>query len=339
MGLRGQSGNVILLLLLLLVGLAGGGYYFMSPSAVSEREQAERDARVTYDEAVAALERALNDPRQIDASVERNAAFQCLFSLDGNCQGRGGNFLVFESKQSPKPLSQLARDAGFDRFGSVCQGYPSKECPIQAETVWDPACNNAHCEGTKAFRVKATVTLAPMAEGQPPLVWHKEGMFAPTLQLSQATVCARGGGTWSGTECLTPGQVAERQIASPGAARAEEAPPLDSREDRAQGEMPQLPVQYICPNQIVVQGMYYPVQRISEDRAQVSVPAASCPAGPTPDVFVFQCAARPVAEGEPPPVPGSTAEGQWIQVEAVMAPACDQFGNPLGGDQSAPARY
>lgn len=337
MGARGQSGNVMVLLLLLLVGLAGGGYYFFSPSKVSETEQAERDARAAFDEAVAALEKAMNDPRQIDASLDRNTAFQCLFSLDGNCQGKGGNFLLYESRQSSRPLSQLARNAGFDRYGSLCKGYPSKDCPIQAETIWEPACNNVHCEGTKSFRVKARVTLTSINGTQPPLTWNKEGMFAPEIQLSQAAVCARGGGTWSGTECLTPGQVAERQIASPEGARAEEPP----RDDRASPDMPapEMPIQFYCPAQIVVQGTYYPVQKITEDRGQVSVPASACPAGNTPDVFVFQCAARPLGEGEAPPVPGSSAEGQWIQVEAVMAPACDAYGNPLGGDQSYPTRY
>lgn len=78
----------------------------------------------------------------------------------------------------------------------------------------------------------------------------------------------------------------------------------------------------------MVQGQYYPVQFVAADRGQVSVPAMSCHLPGAIDVFVFQCAQRSPASFH--------GEGQWIQVEAAMAPACDANGNPTG---NVPARF
>jgi len=158
-----------------------------------------------------------------------------------------------------------------------------------------------------------------------PLQWTKEGLFSPQIALSASAACERGGGVWANTECLSAAQAAERQIASSPKTEAVNATPPENL-DQPLPEQAQTPVQYECPNQIVVQGQYYPVQWLAADRAQVSVPAMSCPGGGLQDVFVFQCAAK-----TPAAFPG---EGQWIQVEAVMAPPCDESGRPI--DNNAP---
>lgn len=318
---------------LVLLGLGGGLYFLYSGGARDEAADNAKAARATYDDAIANLTHALADARSFDSSLDRNAAtFRCLFSGDGNCRGQGGAFLLFEASQPNHPLSHLARGAGTDAFGVACKNFPSPECPLHVETTWDPVCSGASCEATKSARVRAHVTLATFRENEPPLEWSKEFLFTPQLQLSQAAQCARGGGVWAETECLTPDQAAQRRLASApkgtdtdasvseaalaptGVAPNQEVPP------------PAAPVVYECPNQIVVQTMYYPVQFLSVDRGQVTVPAMSCQAQGAFDTFVFQCVAK-----SQPTFPN---EGQWIQVEAVMAPACDQGGNspdsPLG---------
>lgn len=327
---RGQTGNVTLFLILglFLLGLGGGIYFIFSPGAVDETNRLAKDARAAYDEAVARLDKALNDPRSFDASLEHNAAnFSCLFSGDGNCRNKGGTFLLFEAGGANHPLSQLANDAGTDANGSPCRGFPSRECPLRVETVWEPVCAGTTCEATRSARVKAKVTLSPIYGGEAPLEWKRDALFSPQIQLSQAAQCARNGGEWAGTECLTPAQVAERRIASSGGGRAEPAP-AEAPPPPAEIPQPVAPPVYECPNQIVVQGQYYPVQFLAADRGQVTVQAMSCPASGAVDVFVFQCSAK-----NPASFPN---EGQWIQVEAVMAPACDSEGRPAG---NLPVRF
>ncbi len=331
---RGQSGNVILLLMagLFLLSLVGGGIFLLSPSESDRGNRAAEEARVAYDEAVAALDRALKDSRNVQDSLERNhSSFACLFESTGECAGKGGGFLLYDASQSKRPLSHLERSAGVDSFGAPCRGFPSSACPLRVETDWEPVCAGARCENTKSIRVKAKVTLAPMVEKASPLVWTKEALFTPQIALSAAARCERGGGVWAQTECLTPSQVAERQsgerrlagnqppqIKSPGGG---EEP--DPREARAPDPV-ERPI-YECPAQIVVQGQYYPVLWLSQDRGQVTVPAMSCQVGNQQDVFVFQCTAKQGADRLP-----ASNEGQWIQVEAVMAPPCDSTGRPLG---------
>jgi hypothetical protein len=338
MGLRRQSGNVTLLAIFALfaLGLGGGLYYIFSPGAVDENAQRLKDAKAAYEEAVASLDKALADPANFNASLDHNtAAFGCLYSGDGNCRGQGGAFLLFEAANPRHALSHLANDSGYDRYGGPCKGFPSADCPLRVETVWEPVCAGAGCEGTKSARVRAKVTLSAVAGNEAPLEWTKEALFTPPIQLSQAAQCGRGGGTWTGSECLSPSQLAERRIASPpGGATPEPAPvnlPPDSTAQAVQ-ETPPEPVQapvYECPNQVVVQGQYYAVQFLSADRGQVTTPAMSCPMPGATDVFVFQCTGK-----QPASFPN---EGQWVQVEAVMAPACDQAGNPVGG--SLPVRF
>lgn len=319
-----QSGNAVLLLMLglFLLGVVGGGVFLLSPTETDQKNRAAEEARAAYDEAVASLDRALNDPRNIQDSLERNhSSFECLFRATGACQGRGGAFLLYDASQGMRPLSHLARNGGVDSHGRPCTGYPSAACPLHVETVWEPVCADARCENTKSMRVKAKISLAPVEENTVPLQWTKDSMFSPRIQLSQAAMCERGGGIWASTECITPSQAAERSLAGERQKTpvftATEAPPPEAAEP---------PAQYECPVQIVVQGQYYNVQWLTADRAQVSVPAMSCPNQGFSDIFVFQCAAK-----NPPTIlPSGQMEGQWVQVEAVMAPACDQYGNPVG---------
>jgi hypothetical protein len=203
------------------------------------------------------------------------------------------------------------------------------------ETDWEPVCNGVHCESTRSARVKGVVTLAPIYSGETQQQWTKEAMFTPQIQLSAASQCERDGRIWTGSECLTSSQVADRRM--PANSRQDVPPqqPSDAQQQPAAEQAPPaqppqpVPQQQVeCPAQIVVQGQFYPVQYISADRAQVAVPAMSCPVQGAVDVFVFQCTAK-----NPPTFPG---EGQWIQVEAVMAPPCDSNGNPAGNQ---PVRF
>lgn len=330
-GLRGQSGNVILLLMLglFLLGVVGGGIFLLSPSESDRGNRAAEEARVAYDEAVAALDRALNDPRNLQDSLDRNhSSFACLFQGNGECAGKGGAFLLFDASQARHPISHLDRAGGVDAQGSPCKGFPSVSCPLHVETVWEPVCAGARCENTKSIRVRAKVTLAPLIDKAVPTEWAREAMFTPKIELSAAASCERGGGVWAQTECITPTQDAERRLAGGAGARGEQPAPVQPeppREERVP-EPVQAPV-YECPPQIVVQGQFYNVQWLSQDRAQVAVPAMSCQVGNQQDVFVFQCAAKSGVRN-----PASN-EGQWIQVEAVMAPPCDATGRPIGDGQ------
>mgnify|MGYP003347462438 FL=1 len=216
-------------------------------------------------------------------------------------------------------------DSGSDSLGVPCKAFPSKECPLRVETVWEPVCAGDRCENTRSLKVKAKITLSPVIGPEAPLVWNKEVMFTPQVQLSKGASCVRGGGEWTGMECLTPSQAAERRLASPrGSAPSEirEASP-ERLENSLPSENPTPVPQviYECPNQIVVQGQYYPVQFLAADRGQVSVPAMSCHAPGAFDMFVFQCVVK-----SPAAFPN---EGQWIQVEAAMAAACDEGGTPI----------
>jgi hypothetical protein len=319
---RAQAGNVVLLLIfgLFVLGLVGGGIFLLSPSEGDRGNRVAEEAKAAYDEAVAALDRALNDPRNMQDSVERNhSSFECLYRSNAECRGRGGAFLLYDASQEKRPLSQLARDAGIDSLGRPCKGYPSHACPLRVETVWEPVCADARCESTNSVTVKAKVSLFPLIEGTLPMEWTRDAIFTPQLALSSTVSCERGGGIWANTECLTQAQAAERQLASTprtDSARAATASPPPEQATEQAG----VPSQYECPNQIVVYGQYFEVSWLAADRGQVNVPSQTCPPGVF-DLFVFQCAAK-----TPASFPN---EGQWIQVEAVMAPPCDQYGNPV----------
>jgi hypothetical protein len=152
--------------------------------------------------------------------------------------------------------------------------------------------------------------------------WSKEAHTTPTLKLSAAVSCERDGRVWALTECLTNEQAAQRQIASssgaPAAAVNAAMPPLTEPAPAPE------PPRVICDNEIVLQGETYPLSYTSQNRAEAAVPAMNgCPAE---DVFVFQC--QPKSTDDP--------YGQWVQIEAKMAPACEDPGH--NGGFADPAR-
>jgi hypothetical protein len=321
---RGQSGNVLLILIFgLFLACAGGAYFFWSGGSSAK---VGHNQKAAYDEAVSRLEQAMADSKSLDNSLGRNSSsFSCLFTANADCKNQGGTFLLYPAGEKGQPVSQMASDSGLTVEGAACKGYPSENCPVHVETTWQPVCAPNNCENTRSLRVTGKVTFHGSA-GETPLEWSRQETYNPVVQLSQAVTCERGGGVWYNTECLTPAQVSERQLASSdgrrGArdgARHEAVQPAAALPTPAEAQVPQ---RFQCPDKIVVQDQVYPIQQISEDRAQVSVQAMSCPAEGVFDVFIFQCAAK-----SDPTFPG---EGQWIQVEAVMAPACDASGHSLG---------
>jgi hypothetical protein len=197
------------------------------------------------------------------------------------------------------------------------------------EAKWEPVCAAGRCENTKSMNVMVKVTFNDGTKA--PLDWEKTGFFTPIVQLSQNVTCARGGGVWANTECLTPEQAAQRSLASANSPRASardyEAAQADANANPVP-VTPENPDQYVCPAQIVVQGSYYPVDFITAGRGQVRVPAMNgCPAE---DTFVFQCNRKEPATFE--------GEGQWIQTEAVMAGADCRTPVSNGAPQGAGTR-
>lgn len=310
MNFRGEKGSFALFAILILSAatLVGGLYYFASSASGPATASARPEEM--FDRLRDQAEKALSTPEAVNYSLARNSnAFSCLYSTLGDCLGRGTSFLLYETGEiSAQPLSQLGKDSGLTAEGFGCRGYPSPACPLKVEAFWDPVCApGGRCENTSSMNVKVRVSMNDGAKA--PLDWEKSGLFSPMIQLSQGVSCARGGGVWANTECLTPEQASQRNIASARVAPAVNAESPNPIERPNAPAMPENPDQYICPNQIVVQGQYYPVDFITAGRGQVKVPAVNgCPAE---DIFVFSCNRK-----EPQQFEG---EGQWIQVEAVMA--------------------
>lgn len=321
-----QRGSLTLVMLLLFgaIALVGGAYFLVAGSTE------EKAARVSPEEAFESLraqaERALGDERVVAKTVERNPnAFSCLFSEIGNCGVGGGAILLFESGEaSAQSLSQIVKNAGLTPEGFGCEGFPSVACPLRVEASWQPVCGPNNCDKTTSFHLRVRVVLDD--RNGTAKEWKRELLHSPQLKLSQGVICARNGGVWAATECLTPDQAAQRQVASSArgdGGRSEPVPferPNDG--DVAPAVAPDSPDQYICPQQIAVQGNYYPIQFITAGRGEVRVPAMNgCPGD---DTFVFQCAPKNPASFE--------SEGQWVQVEAIMLGADCQSSLGAGGE-------
>lgn len=316
MDFRRENGSFALLAILVIgaATLLGGVYYFASNASRSEKV-AQRPEDL-FDTLREQAEKALAAPDSMATSLPRNVnAFSCLYSASGDCAGKGTQFLFYESGQS-QPLSQLGLDAGLTAEGFGCRGFPSMACPLRVEASWDPVCGGGgRCENTKSMNVKLKVVYNDGVNKQP-IDWEKSALFSPPIQLSQGVACERNNGIWANTECLTPEQAAQRNIASarsPRVAAQDYESAQREADARAVPVTPNNPDQYICPNQIVVQGAYYQVDFISAGRGQVKVPAMNgCPAE---DIFVFTCNQKQPASFD--------GEGQWIQTEAVMVgPDC-----------------
>lgn len=319
--LHREAGSFILVLMLLLatVSLVGGVYYFVRGSAPATVAADPRDA---FERIRGQAEKALAAPEAVTYSVSRNPnSFSCLYSSTAECAGKGGLFLFYEEVNS-QPLSQLEKTAGLTADGLGCRGFPSLACPLRVESSWVPVCGTAgRCENTKSVRVKINIVYNDGAGSG--LDWNKDALFTPVLQLSQNVVCERGGGVWANTECLTPDQAAQRNIASTKPAGTADAPPAS---EPVPATSPDNPEQFVCPQQIAVQGTFYPIDFITAGRGQVKVPAMNgCQ---TEDTFIFQCNRKEPAQFE--------GEGQWVQVEAIMAGADCQtpITNGAGGDEA-----
>ena len=302
-----------------------GAFYFVFVSSSGKNERAPAsNPRDQFDELRKRVEKALSTPEAINASIERNPnPFACLLTTIGDCTGKGGTFLFYETADSSgQPISQLATDAGTDGEGIGCMGFPSESCPFRVEAIWTPVCAPGKCEKTKSLKAKAKVTYIQAGVKDAPIEWEKEEFFTPNLKLSRAVQCERNGGTWALTECLSGDQMAARNIAPTKSGINGGLLDQGFMRHQAQPQEPEQQPQeeYICPDTIVVQGQYYTLEQLAAGRAQVRVPAINgCPAE---DTFVFQCVAK-----NPPQFVG---EGQWVQVEAVMAPNCEINGSPIG---------
>jgi hypothetical protein len=316
---RSEKGSFALFaaLALSVCALVGGVYFYASSHSSAVRVAAR--PQDMFDRLRDDAEKALSTPAAVNASLARNSnAFSCLFSPIGDCAGKGTNFILFDSGEvNAQPLSQLGRDTGLTADGIGCRGFPSEQCSLRVEAIWDPVCSGGRCENTKSMNVKVKVSYNDGVT-KTPLDWEKSGLFSPVFQLSQAVTCQREGGVWANTECLTPEQASQRQLAS---ARS---PRVAAAESQPAAAAPDSPDQFICPNQIIVQGLYYPVDFITAGKGQVKVPAMNgCQAE---DTFVFQCNKKEPAQFE--------GEGQWIQVEAVMAGSDCQSGVSAGQEST-----
>lgn len=296
-----------------------GAWYALHSGAEPEKQGA--DPKVTFEEMKTRVQKVMGNPSLISMNVERNPnPFACLFSALGKCQGYGGLFVMFEdAKPQSAGLSQMMRGTGLSADGMGCNTFPSPQCPIRLEALWKPVCGNSYCENTRAFTVKAVLVLKTSEEAEP-MKWEHDGQFNPELKLSKGVSCERNGGIWSGTACLSNSEAAaQRQIAQLGAAGNNPAIAQMVQESR-----PVMAEDLICPDSIPIQGQVYTLERLSRQdggdggytgaaiRGRVRIPSMSgCPGE---DSFTFQCQQKLPAQFE--------GEGQWIQVEAQMAPPC-----------------
>jgi hypothetical protein len=333
---RNENGNFSLFAVigLALLALAGGAYWAFSPGRASG--PTGHDPMATFEELKMRLQQTMNNQMAVSASVDRNPnSFSCLFQTSGNCQGRGGLFLLYEDgRPNAQALSQLIRGAGFSADGLGCTNFPSEACPIRVEASWKPVCGGSYCENTRSFQLHASVTLQT-APGAQPTRWDQERMFTPELKLSAAVNCERGGGAWTGTNCLSHSEAMARGVASRPEGNADQHGYAEPALNGAPGVVPE--DELICPDTINIQGQLYTLERLPvggspEDaeqgrrvggiRGQVRTPAMNgCPDS---DTFTFQCQQKVPAQFE--------GEGQWVQVEAQTAPNCheDQIINEMG---------
>ncbi|RZA08410.1 MAG: hypothetical protein EOP11_04940 [Proteobacteria bacterium] len=322
--LKNESGNFAFsaMVLLALLALAGGAYWAFKPG--DKGHVAGTDPMATFEELKLRMQAAMNNQAAVSFSVDRNPnSFSCLFQASGNCQGRGGLFLLYENlRPDGQALSQLMRGAGFNAEGLGCTNFPSETCPLRVEAMWKPVCGGNYCENTRSFQLKASVVLQVSPEAQPTR-WDEEKMFSPELKLSAAVTCERGGGAWAGTRCLSGSEAMARGVASRPEGNADMNGYVPT--GVAPGVFPE--DELICPDHINIQGQLYTLERmpvgraegdegrrVSGIRGQVKTPAMNgCP---DYDTFTFQCQQKVPAQFE--------GEGQWVQVEAQTAPNCHE---------------
>ena len=322
--MKGQKGNFTIILLLSCVVFLtlAGVIFFLSTNKNENTQQSAVDPKTFFEEYKARVEAALNDSHAFQVSIERNAnQFGCLYTVSGACKGQGGNFLLFEKKDNKEtPLSQIVRATGLNAEGALCNGFPSHDCPIRAEAEWQPVCGGAVCEATKSMNVKVSLRFDTGETTQTPLTWNKTAFLTPDIALTASVQCAREGGVFDGGRCLTGAEAQRLPASNPTSSRVQQT--TNPASNQVQGQEQNV---YQCPDRIVVQGIEQVPYIDASGKARIESPASNgCPNAY--DVFTFQCS--PTNSQEYP------NEGQWVQTEAVLAPACDERGIPYDTSQA-----
>lgn len=312
-----QRGSFSLILLFSCIGfLALGGFAYYFSHSTSEETQSPAlalDAPRLFQEYRARIEQALNDPSAIQVTLNRNPnQFACLFSNTGSCQNMGGNFLLFEVKAAQEiPLSQIIRGSGLDLSSTLCSTFPSVNCPFQITAKWTPVCGGNACDNTKSMHVRVDLVLN---DGQSSAQkWNIERFIEPRISLTATASCARQGGVQRGDQCLSK-DAAERVPASSPTdrvnARAGQETHIDPYSEQGQNA-------FTCPDRIMIQGQEEYAVIDSLGHARVEIPASNgCPNAV--DAFIFKCS--PVGQ----PDQTVSRDGQWVQIEAILAPVCEE---------------
>lgn len=326
---RNEKGNIATILCVMVIISAVCGMIYLAVSGSSGNREIASDPKGAFEALRSRVDQAMNNPATVAVSVERNPnAFACLFSAQGECLNKGGVFLYYETVEPrAQPISQLTQNTGFGYDGIACTGYPNAECAFHVETSWQPICSSGRCEGTKSFKMRSRVTFNSGDKEHPPLDWSREEMYSPTLKLSEAALCVRDAKVWVNGECISADLAAQRNVASSnktetieGSNPSEEIPVVEQEGQRDPQENMN---NWVCPNTIVLQGQEFYMDILQPGRGQVQVPAVNgCPN--VADLFIFQCVQKSPAAFE--------GEGQWVQVEAQMAPPCQGAEGVQGGE-------
>jgi hypothetical protein len=204
---------------------------------------------------------------------------------------------------------------GISIEGQGCRNYPSFDCPLRVEAVWSPVCAANGCNSVKSYRLKVNLSYQ---NGVEKIDWSTEKLLSPQINLSARAQCLRQGGIYTGTGCLQPGENLAQTATTSDALPSPVGMTLDQS------------IQFRCPDTILVQGeSYLPDYDDQSGRAEVRVPAINnCP---TTDSFYFQCVAKNTVNGGGDRLPASGDEGQWMQIDARLAAACDENGHPIDG--------
>lgn len=319
--MKNQLGSAVLWIALGLLFVLGGsvGIYF----GMQAPEEPALSAKDRYLEMIREVEAALGNQESLHWSVgKNNNSFSCLYSVSGNCRGSGGKFLLYSGSESASlPLSHLSKGMGLSPSGESCKNFPSESCPLRVEAAWVPVCSNSYCERTNQAKVFVRALL--FEPGKNLEKWEKNATFYPRIVLSAATQCARDAKVWTGVDCLDADQA--RSLASKGQAPAlalDTAQPGQRRSEEGGVTNVEPEKEVICPSVLTIQGENFPVQMISVNRGKVATPAMNgCPAE---DIFTFQCQANQEDD----------REGQWIQIEAQMAPNCEGDFNNVSHSRS-----
>lgn len=302
--------------------IIGAFFFFYGKGSDTNRTIASIDSVSVVEGLKQRIQDAMNNQAAVNYTAERNPnAFACMSSANGDCSGRSGLILLFETPKATDSLSQMQVGQGLALDTLGCTGFPSQDCPIRIETTWTPVCAPGRCENTKSFKLRAKLSFQAGVEATP-ADWFYEKMLTPSLIISAAVQCQREGGTYTGLTC-------KRGSAREEAPRTIEASSVNSNVDS--GLAPPVPpepatsvpvAQFACPSTITINGQPWPVDT-SIATAQLTVPTSAGCNGQGVDVFDFQCVEKSPAAFD--------GEGMWTQTRAAIAPSCGTDGNPQEG--------